>query len=90
CGLTVQVESGTQDGEIYEHIFYISFMKIYSDRFATDCFSGFYDVKALRSMLGLDDIPEYETEKASINELKAQNSYFVNDLIRGFIEEDKK
>ncbi|MBQ6922894.1 MAG: hypothetical protein IJQ66_07385 [Clostridia bacterium] len=90
CGLTVQVESGTQDGEISEHIFYISYAKIYSDRFATDCFSGFYDVKALRSMLGLDDIPEYSTEKASLNELKCQNSYFVNDLIRGFIEEDKK
>lgn len=87
CGLTVQVESGTQDGEIYEHIFYLSFKKDYSKRFSTDCFSDFFTEKALRSLVGIDDLQEYETEKATFDELQAQNSYFVGDLMKGFLNE---
>lgn len=85
--LTVLVESGTQDGEIYEHIFYLSFKKDYSKRFSTDCFSDFFTEKALRSLVGIDDLQEYETEKATFDELQAQNSYFVGDLMKGFFNE---
>ena len=49
CSLTVQVESGTQDGE---------------------------------SPVGINDLPEYETEKATFDELKEQKSYFIEDLMR--------
>ena len=87
CALTVQVESGTQDGEIYEHNYFLSSKKIYSKRFSTDCFSDFFTEKALRSKVGIDDLREYATEKATFDELQAQNSYFVNDLIKGFLEE---
>lgn len=31
---------------------------------------------------GLDDYREYVTEKATVEELKAQNSYFINALYR--------
>ena len=87
CTLTVQVESGTQDGEIYEHNYFLSVKKIYSKRFSTDCFSDFFTEKALRSKVGIDDLREYATEKATFDELQAQNSYFVNDLIKGFLDE---
>lgn len=87
CALTVQVESGTQDGVIEEHKYFLAVKKIYSKRFSTDCFSDFFTEKALRSKVGIDDLREYTTEKATFDELQAQNSYFVNDLIKGFLNE---
>lgn len=83
CVLRVQVESGTQDGQITENKYYLSSKKIYSKRFSTDCFSDFFTEKALRSPVGIDDLREYATEKATFAELELQNSYFVNDLLSG-------
>ena len=79
---TVQLESGTQDGEITEKQYYLMSKKIYSKRFSTDCFSDFFSVKSLRSPIGLNDLQEYETEKATFDELKQQKSYFIEDLMR--------
>ena len=83
CTLRVQIESGTQDGQISENKYYLSSKKIYSKRFSTDCFSDFFTEKALRSPVGIDDLREYATEKATFAELGLQNSYFVNDLLNG-------
>ena len=83
CALRVQIESGTQDGQISENKYYLSSKKIYSKRFSTDCFSDFFTEKALRSPVGIDDLREYATEKATFAELGLQNSYFVNDLLNG-------
>ena len=83
CTLRVQVESGTQDGQISENKYYLSSKKIYSKRFSTDCFSDFFTEKALRSPVGIDDLREYTTGKATFAELGLQNSYFVNDLLNG-------
>ena len=82
CRLTVQVESGTQDGQLAEKHYYLMSKKIYSKRFSTDCFSDFFSVKSLRSPIGIDDLQEYETEKATFTELKEQKSYFIEDLMR--------
>ena len=83
CRLRVQVERGTQDGCVSENKYYLSSKKIYSKRFSTDCFSDFFTEKALRSPVGIDDLREYATEKATFAELGLQNSYFVNDLLAG-------
>lgn len=80
CPLRVQVESGTQDGQIEENRYFLANKKIYSKRFSTDCFSDFFTQKALRSPVGLDDLPEYRTEKATFGEMDLQNSYFFNGL----------
>lgn len=80
CALRVQIESGTQDGNIRENDYYLADKKIYSNRFSTDCFSDYFSAKALRSPIGIDDMREYVTEKATIEELTAQNSYFITDL----------
>ena len=77
------MESGTQDGEFDESKYYLMSKKIYSKRFSTDCFSDFFAEKALRSPVGIDDLREYATEKATFEELGEQNSYFVDDLLRG-------
>ena len=81
CNLNVQVESGTQDGQIDEKKYYLMSKKIYSKRFSTDCFSDFFTHKALQSPIGINDLEEYGTEKATFDELKKQNSYFINDLV---------
>jgi len=80
CVLRVQVESGTQDGRTRENKYYLMSKKIYSKRFSTDCFSDFFTEKALRSPIGIDDLREYATEKATFAELKRQNSHFIRDL----------
>lgn len=81
CKLDVDVENGTQDGQRLERKYYLMSKKIYSKRFSTDCFSDFFTTKSLRSSLGLNDLEEYKTEKATFEELQQQNSYFVNDLM---------
>ena len=80
--LKLQVESGRQNGEIKESNYYLMCKKIYSKRFSTDCFSGFFHEKALRSELGLNDLEEFASEKASFEEMMMENSYFFNDLIK--------
>ena len=89
CRLRVQVESGTQDGQLDENKYYIMSKKIYSKRFSTDCFSDFFTEKALRSPVGIDDLAEYVTEKATFTELSEQNSYFINDLLSGMKTREK-
>ena len=79
--MKIQVESGTLDGELTDKAYYLDNKRIYSDRFSTDCFSGFFETKALRSKIGIDDLEEYKTSKATLEELKKQNSYFVAELV---------
>lgn len=83
CRLHVSVESGTQDGKKENNYYYLISKKIYSRRFSTDCFSDFFAEKALRSSIGINDLREYYTEKATFEELSEQNSYFINDLLNG-------
>lgn len=81
CKLDVQVESGTQDGSMNDRNYYLMHKKIYSKRFSTDCFSDFFTNKNLKSAVGINDLPEYQTEKATFEELQQQNSYFIHDLM---------
>lgn len=78
--LRVQIESGSLDGIYKEQNYYISRKKDYSKRFATDCFADFFREKALLAPVGLDDIAEYQTERATWDEMKKQGSYFIEDL----------
>lgn len=90
CELAVEVESGTQDGELAENRYYLMSKKIYSKRFSTDCFSDFFTEKALRSPVGINDLDEYATERATFGELAEQNSYFINDLLNGLKNDKNK
>lgn len=78
--LRVQVESGALEGQYKEQKYYISRKKDYSKRFATDCFADFFREKALTAPVGLNDLEEYQTERATWEELKKQSSYFIRDL----------
>jgi hypothetical protein len=76
------VEKGTQDGQVKESSYYLMCKKIYSKRFSTDCFSEVFTDKSLKCKLGLNDIIEFKTEKATFEEMLQENSYFFNDLAK--------
>lgn len=80
CVLSIEKERGTMDGKADKKKYYLMNAKIYSKRFSTDCFSDYFNDLASRSNVGLDDYLEYQTEKATVRELQAQNSYFINSL----------
>lgn len=79
--LETSIESGRLDGEKKNGNYYLMFKKVYSKRFSTDCFSDFFNIKALKSKYGLNDLQEFKNEKASFEEMIKENSYFFNDLI---------
>ncbi len=78
--MRIEKEKGTMDGKAEKKKYYLCNAKIYRRRFATDCFSDYFNDMARNSRVGLADYLEYITEKASVEELQAQNSYFVNSL----------
>ena len=81
--LKIEKERGTMDGKTEKKKYYLMNAKIYAKRFSTDCFSDYFNDLARRSRMGLSDYLEYATEKANVEELKAQNSYFINALYGG-------
>ena len=81
--LKIEKERGTMDGNTYKKKYYLADAKIYRSRFATDCFSDYFNELAKRSKVGLKDYLEYASEKATVAELQAQNSYFINLLYGG-------
>lgn len=80
--LILEVERGTLDEKANREkkVYYLSHKKIYSDRYATDCFADYFTQKSLRSKIGLNDWQSYAGVRASLSELKAQHSYFINEL----------
>ncbi len=80
--LKIEKERGTMDGKVESKKYYIMNRKIYARRFSTDCFSDYFNDMAQQTRVGLNDYREYVTEKASVDELLAQNSYFINGLYR--------
>lgn len=80
--LRIEKQRGTMDGITEKRKYYLMNRKIYSRRFSTDCFSNYFNDMAGRTNVGLADYTEYLTEKASVEELKLQNSYFINALYK--------
>ena len=68
------------DGKVEHKKYFLMNQKIYARRFSTDCFSDYFNELAKRTDIGLNDYMEYATEKATVEELKMQNSYFINGL----------
>lgn len=80
--LKIEKERGTMDGKVEDKKYFLMNRKIYKNRFSTDCFSDYFNDMAKKSKVGLMDYVEYCTEKASVAELKEQNSYFINALYK--------
>ncbi len=73
-------ESGMVEGKSTEQRYYISTKKVFANRFASDCFNGFFYEKALLSPVGLNDVATYAATCAVLSELQSQNSYFIQDV----------
>lgn len=69
--------------------YYIMPKKIYSGVFSSDALASFFRMKASRSNLGINDVPTYKSDKASIEELEQLNSYFVRDWMK-YLDKDAK
>ena len=82
CISNIEKERGTMDGKTEKKKYYLMHKKIYSQRFSTDCFSDYFNDIAKNTKIGLNDYMEYQTEKATVTELKMQNSYFINALYK--------
>ena len=78
----VQTEQGTMNGKKHRERYNLMNYKIYKERFSTDCFSDYFSDMAIKAKVGLNDYLTYATEKASVKELKQQNSYFIDALYR--------
>ena len=78
--LSIEKERGTQDSKPERKRYYLANYKIYRERFTTDCFSDYFNELAEKSGVGLMDYRAYASVKASVEELKLQNSYFIRDL----------
>ena len=78
--LKIEKERGTMDGKMENKKYYLMNAKIYAKRFSTDCFSDYFNDMASKCGMGLADYREYVTEKASVDEMKAQNSSFIRAL----------
>ena len=83
CVLRLEKERGTLDGRFSRKKYFLMNAKIYAQRFSTDCFSDYFNDMARRTHTGLADYAEYASERASVEELRAQNSYFINTLYGG-------
>ena len=78
--LSIEKERGTQDSKPEKKRYFLANYKIYRERFTTDCFSDYFNDLAEKSGVGLMDYLSYKTVRASVEELKQQNSYFIRDL----------
>ena len=78
--LEIEKERGTMDSKAKKCRYYLMDYKIYSNRFATDCFNGYFADKAMQTKVGIDDYPEYEGVKATVEELHKQHSYFIEGM----------
>lgn len=79
---TVALEDGTMDGESKLGKYFLCSKKIYSNRFSTDAFSDVFEKRALKSPVGLGDVPAYRCRKAQVDEMASENSYFFEKLLQ--------
>jgi len=76
------VEDGATGQVVKECPYYVSTKKIYSNRFSTDAYKDIFAEQLKSVNIGLDDIAEYGSHKATQAELEQQNSYFINELVK--------
>ena len=74
------MENGTQDGSIRKQEYYIVNKKIYAKRYDTACFADIFARAAAKTSGGVDTYQTYKDVRASLTELREQNSYFVREI----------
>ncbi len=73
--------SGEIAGDVSRGIYYFIWKRTRAGMFATDTFSEFFDYQRYAAKFGFRDIPTYQDVRATIDELKGQESYLINKLL---------
>lgn len=91
-GYTVKahVTAGNGEGKMSKSKLFVSRKKVYTDRFDTAAYRGFYAGKAKRSRYGLNDTPVYKGLTPTEEELHLQASHFFEKLFVIFGEQKAK
>jgi len=85
--LALAVEDAATGKIKKESHYYLSHKKIYSNRFSTDAYAELF----AQCKVGVEDMPEYKSHKATKEELLSQNSYFINEITKyGGSDEQQK
>lgn len=77
---TLTILDGREEEAAESHRYFLAHKKIYSRRFATDCYREFFAERSRRSGKGIEDYPTYKTVCASPKELHKQNRYFISEM----------
>lgn len=95
--LGIKKEAGTSYGDMPDqteaehHTYYLMPKKIYADRYNSDCYETFFAKKQLDCHEGINDLPTYEGLGMTLDEMSAQNDYFLMKLMQVFAgEADRK
>ena len=75
------VQSGRMESKGKKYLYYISTKKDHSDRYSTDCYSDVFDEVSSRFPYWINDIPTYESVRATYEEMLGQESYMFNDIV---------
>ena len=68
------------DGDQKVAKLYVHSKTIYSERYSTDCLSSIFTRNAELNFVGINDLPEYETERGTDEENALQNSHFQKEI----------
>ncbi len=72
-------KGNASEPEIYTY--YLPVMQVYSDRYSTDCYSGFFTKKQLEIQVGINDLECYTGLIMNEAQMKEQRDYFLNEIM---------
>lgn len=84
-------DSGKLDGQkLTKDGYFLLYKKALSNRYSTDCYKEFFRQLSRLKHIGIVDYLEFESTKATPDELRLMNSYFIGDMDKLFSVQDKK
>ncbi|HMM00822.1 MAG TPA: hypothetical protein PKC96_05720 [Bacilli bacterium] len=78
----------SEPGERTDQKYYFISKKLFGNTYATDCYSAIFDKQREEATAGFLDAPTYQTYRANIDELNAQDSYWIRELDT-YVAQDK-
>lgn len=80
-------------GETSDRAYYMINQITRADNYATDAYSEYFENLRMEAKEGFHDAKPYKTHRASVKELDAQHSYFINkvkDMTKTVVEDDEE
>lgn len=88
---TLVSDSGKLDGKkLTSDKYFLLYKKALSNRYSTDCYKEFFRQLSRLKNIGIVDYLEFDGIKATPDELRLMNSYFISDMDKVFSVSDSK